>query len=768
MPSPYRTWISVLCVLALVLSLASAPVVGIPYQRDKSSDGVGDANAPVRVYLGEKGLNVSAVTTTSGQRVGSGSVAITGIKGDADGTLTQGEGDSFDFTTGNDVTTGGYDVDDDDQVDFSVVQPMITSTTLYRTPGATPSTSGVDGSDISIRPGDNVTVEVGYNFDDASWTFIEVKDNENIDITSDVTSSTRVLNSGDTILLDTSNLDPGNYRVPVKSKGFGPSQSLYFEIKDETSELSLNSTSVPVGSDVLMTMTGVSGETVNVSVPRSAVASDTRPSVDAIFEPVGSRVAAGYDARTEQFWASYEIDADGTVQGRLLTDRFEADKQISVELRGPDTTLAESATSEVDLSIEELQLSVSHPERVAMGQSMQIVGSVPEADAVAAYIRVDGTWQLLEGSNGDPSATDVNSTGRFAVDADVSRTIDIAEPYSIGVRVIDSASTPPASFETSTFSDDVHAIGTIDVTTGALTASVSPSRIPTDGSVELMISGTATGTDDAVRAYVVGPRGAVDYTATDVDGSGEFSAEFPNDFDRLVGGGDASADLEGTYTVLVISAGNDQVFAEADGGSVPKANGLPDEQLALIRDAYSSAGSDDSVSTQTFEAAGASLTIQSISDSPTATQPITISGVSTYDAPFEVTVVVTNESGSEVTSTTASVAQDTNQWEATVNVSSPGEYRVRAMESGHETTRRLSVTAPPETSTPADTPVSTATPVSTDESVPSTEVSTPENIGSPDAPGDSGPNSPNYTPIFAALGLFIVSIVAISWWRDLW
>ncbi|WP_136592337.1 hypothetical protein [Salinigranum halophilum] len=710
-------------VLIITIALVTAPVLGIPNERDKTTEGVGEESTPVQVFLGEKDLNVSQVTLSSGQQVGADRLTLTGIGGEAENELITGPGDAFDFTGGNGALTGQYDADNDGEVDFTVIDAEVTEATLYRTSGATPRTTGANGESIQIKPGENVTLTSEFNFDEATFAEIIVRkfdeEGDKTKITSQVTSSNKLTQSGETRLLDTSSLDEGRYTVEVNAKGLPAKQTLEFFVSDDDPTLTLEQTTVTRGDTVLMELSGVSDEALTVSVSASALEDASSASVDDIFAQTGDRRDAGYDTATDQYWATYDTGETGEVTGRLRTDSFEAGSDVELSLRDSTTSLSSAPIDEVDLGITERSISMSHPERVALGSEIQITGTATQTETVGAYVRVDDSWELLRDADGDSAVDAVDSDGSFSIDADVSTVVDLAEPYALGVKALDSTSNPPTTIETAVFTDDTHVIGNIEVVEGSLSASLSATPLSTEDE-SVTISGTARGGDDVVRVYVVGPRGAVDYATPSVDNAGAFEAEFGDDFTRVAGAGSPTPDLDGTYRVFVISAGANQRFASEDGTTVPKPGRLQDEQASLIADAYTGAGVDDKSTERTFTAHQPGLYLESFPDT-TSVGPVSVSGTATYDEASQVRLVVTDDAGETVTQTTARV-DETNQWAATMNVTVPGTYTIRVSEDGREAVGRFSVTGP-ATSTPDATMTPTATATETPE--PSTETAEP-------------------------------------------
>ncbi|WP_216824722.1 PGF-CTERM sorting domain-containing protein [Salinigranum rubrum] len=166
-----------------------------------------DTSPPVRVFVGET-LDVSAVQLTGGGTVGSGSVTLVGVAGDAEGTSESVDATDADF---GGFETGGYDVaaDGDDRAEFVVAEPRVTSVVVRNQNGAN-VTNGWEPT------GEDLTVTVEYNFADADRLDLTVESPDGLDVTSRVTAIDRITRSGGSVTLDLSDEPVGTFEITVE------------------------------------------------------------------------------------------------------------------------------------------------------------------------------------------------------------------------------------------------------------------------------------------------------------------------------------------------------------------------------------------------------------------------------------------------------------------------------------------------------------------------------------------------------------------------
>ncbi len=166
-----------------------------------------DTSPPVRVFVGET-LDVSDVQLTGGGTVGSGSVTLVGVAGDADGTSESIDPTNADF---GGFETGGYDVaaDGDDRAEFVVAEPRVTSVVVRNQNGA----NVTDGWEPT---GGDLTVTVEYNFAEADRLDLTVESPDGLDVTPQVAAIDRITRSGGSVTLDLSDEPVGTFEITVE------------------------------------------------------------------------------------------------------------------------------------------------------------------------------------------------------------------------------------------------------------------------------------------------------------------------------------------------------------------------------------------------------------------------------------------------------------------------------------------------------------------------------------------------------------------------
>ena len=193
-----------LVLFVVVLLVVSGVAVGVSIPRDSPEN----TDPPVRVFVGET-LDVSDVELTGGGTVGSDAVTLVGVAGDADGSAERLD-DPTDADFGG-FATGGYDVraDGDDRIDFSVVEPRVTSVVIRNQNGAN-VTNGWEPTGASL------TVTAEYNFAEADRLDLTVESPDGLDVTGAVASDDRITANGDSVELDLSDEAEGTFRITVE------------------------------------------------------------------------------------------------------------------------------------------------------------------------------------------------------------------------------------------------------------------------------------------------------------------------------------------------------------------------------------------------------------------------------------------------------------------------------------------------------------------------------------------------------------------------
>ena len=193
-----------LVVVVVALLVASGVTGAVATPRDQP----GDTTPPVRVFVDET-LDVSAVGLTGGGTVGSDSVTLLGVSGDADGTVEDLEDPTDADFAG--FETGSYDVqaDGDGRAEFSVVEPRVSSLVVRNQNGAN-VTNGWEPSGASL------TLTAEYSFDEADRLDLTVVAPDGLEVTDAVASSDRITTSGGSVRLDLAGQEDGTFRITVE------------------------------------------------------------------------------------------------------------------------------------------------------------------------------------------------------------------------------------------------------------------------------------------------------------------------------------------------------------------------------------------------------------------------------------------------------------------------------------------------------------------------------------------------------------------------
>lgn len=187
--------------LALLVLSATAAAVATP--RDQP-----DTTPPVRVFVGET-IDVSAVGLTGGGSIGSDSVTLIGVGGDA-------EGRSETFSDPTDADFGGFEpgsydatADDDERPEFVVNEPRVTSVVIT-------NQNGANVTNAWEPTGESLTVTAEYSFDEADRLDLTVESPDGLDVTESVASGDRITTSGGSVTVDLSEQDEGTFRFTVE------------------------------------------------------------------------------------------------------------------------------------------------------------------------------------------------------------------------------------------------------------------------------------------------------------------------------------------------------------------------------------------------------------------------------------------------------------------------------------------------------------------------------------------------------------------------
>lgn len=207
-----------IAIVLIAFSVTTAAVTALPSPRSQPAT----ASPPVQVFAGER-LDISAVELTGGGTIGTESVTLAGVKGDANGLLEPVSNPTrADF---GGYATGTYRVasDDDDGIEFVVTEPRLGAVTIRNRNGAN-VTNAWNPTGTGLR----VTAE--YSFDNADRLDVTVRDTDGFSITNDVTSSPRITTSGGTVQIDLGGYPDGVYEIEVEGNKIGPSRTVTVRI----------------------------------------------------------------------------------------------------------------------------------------------------------------------------------------------------------------------------------------------------------------------------------------------------------------------------------------------------------------------------------------------------------------------------------------------------------------------------------------------------------------------------------------------------------
>jgi len=732
-----------------------------------------------RVFLGDRGVDLTGIDDVPD----SGSVALFGVAGDADGGVASvGDVRQADITEANDFAPGGYSfTGPDGSVGLSVVEPRITEATLYRGTG----TSGADVTGGSIPTTiDTLTLAVEFNFADAEDVEVTVTDEDEIDVTRQLTETNRINQSGGTLVLSgLDELDPGEYTIEVEGADDLDDVRLTVgaEVRDESQTISLDATEVTQGETVVATVTGSPGEygLVRIAAADLDALAATDENAERVFAATGDvQSLVGTDTldgtSEAAVGAVVDLDDEGEAQVRIDTaflDAATVDVEF-VELDAPNTdpgTLSAgfdaSADDSAELDVEERELVFTDDLGVVqIGEEFVLEGTAPESDDVKAYARIDDEWVPLRDGDGDLAEDAVDSQGRFSVEIDSGQVISIPDTYRIAIvadPVADGTNYigSDGSISTGVYSEfDTTTTATVRTAEGELTSSVSSSSIAANVGDEVVLSGAAFGQGDEVRVYLVGPRGQF------LTADGGFGAEAVSVDDNEFEAEYATFEQRGQYTFFVVGQGRDGEYASDIGFGGELRRGLtPQQAVEIVRDEYSGAGVDDPVVELTVVAENPSTEIDEFGENgQVLAEEFTVSGTSNREDGTLVFVEVVDADDEVVATGEAEVDGSTNEWETAVDLSDveAGSYTLRA--SDDETDASVEFEVVDELTTPAETPVETPADTETETAAPTdaptdTETSTA-------APTDTPTTStefPGFGAVVALVALFVAFLLVL-------
>jgi hypothetical protein len=451
-----------------------------------------------------------------------------------------------------------------------------------------------------------------------------------------------------------------------------------------------------------------------------------------------------------------ELDDDGRARTQINTQFLETGRASIEVSRGDD--LSVRAENEIKLRITDREIIIREPQVVAIGDTFTITGSARGAEIVKEYALIDGRWEPLfaDAARGRFAGERIRQDGRFQVEIDTGRVINVPGSYRIGLA-LDATDTYASDQRLTTreFGALVTATTATRTYTGGLSGTVSRRTVVAGSGDEVILSGTAIGQGDILHLYVIGPRGSI-VVADTVNVRRTRFEQSLDEFDR-----------RGTYQVLVAGQGRDARF-NIDNTPRQVRDQLPedfDQQQAveLLRDVYSGAGVDDRIVQLSIVATSSSITINPVGVDDFITHPadqVILAGQSNREPGTEVTVSVRRaDRGDAVASASAQVETD-GEWLTSADVSGvePGLYTVEA-DDGEATVRRTFTVGPVETSiaTPTETPTAASTKTLT-------ETATSAIDTTRTSPITTAPGVPGFGP--TAVGAAIILLVSVLFIRQ--
>lgn len=618
---------------------------------------------PTTVYVGETGLDLSAVTT--GERV-----SIVGVSGVAEGTVVEADSTALAVTAAAGFETGGYNLSGGRTTDIHVRRPAITDLALVLGDGE----EDVAVTNGTVPFGRTVTASASYTFDAAEDLEVSVVGPDAVDVTPELAGTPLIPDSGEDLTLDfpATDLAAGTYTITVAGETLDVSRSATVRIASRTTTLSLSRTRVTRGKTVRATAFGDAGENVTIRIHDSDLADGYGPAnASAVFGDTGD-VESRSGVGGEYAAVELELGRDGIGTVLLRTDTLAVDRTARVEVVTEGIHVAGNGASvdAVPLQVAGRSVSIRDlPASVAVGEDLDITGTVPQGETVSAYALVDTAWVPLEGTGSGWAHADVGTDGEFTIEADAGAVVDRPDAYRVAVVADpdfavegvedggDGGTHADDVLTRGAMSEQVHADGKIRTIAAGLDARLSRRTIAATGEDAFAVNGQAPGTE-TVHVYRVGPRGETTGTAVQVD-AGTFSHEI----DGL--------DRRGRHRFLVVAPGRDGTFA---GGpptnTVSAASGTtPEAARAVLRDRYRGPGVDDVVVERSLRAGDPAVTIASVHATSGADRTrLAIAGTSNREAGHAIAVEAQVD-GAAVASTATVVHEDGSTWNATIAVS---------------------------------------------------------------------------------------------------
>jgi len=214
---------------------------------------------------------------------------------------------------------------------------------VVSTPKVTDVTLRLDnGADVTNRqsPADErITLTAEFNFDAADGVEIHVVGPDGLDVAPGVASSTRIDTSGNSVTLDFSDAQPGQYTVTVEGRNLEANRSATVGIDTITTFLSLAPASVEQGDTTRVTVHGDAGATYLVRIPAADLVGGepTDAVAQQVFGSGGAVTSRGGSASQDAVYAVVKLDDSGSGDVVVRTANLRADHATTLQMgRGSD------------------------------------------------------------------------------------------------------------------------------------------------------------------------------------------------------------------------------------------------------------------------------------------------------------------------------------------------------------------------------------------------------------------------------------------------
>lgn len=605
----------------------------------------------------------------------------------------------------------------------------------------------------SVPQGTHFTTKLTTSLDPNDGVSLTVKDPNGDTVKKNPADGRTVFSSVNVSYLNgldinTSGWALGTYTFQVstsetKARGLSmKSEEKTLEIIKSAIEIKAAKTSVAEGEAVKLTVTGVPGHKITVSIVTGGQY--------AIFP-------GGVNDNPATMTVGTFDRSIGDGGKRTYTVYFNKTGSYKVKVKDNDS----GGEDTEDISVVKQKVTFYMPDTCVIGNDLVINGTATAGDTVDIAIDdIIVKTDIVIDKNGNfkekLSTPDTPGTG---VEDDIEIEAFVDTEYVVGQRVAD-------------FSDDGST--TVSMVSGGLTVQHS-SEIAALGD-SFILSGTAPGSD-AVDIIVIAPRGGggkgidpsnsalnglpsgITYeTASTTGASDSFSIEINVQ---------KNADT-GTYLVFVLSPGKNKLYdgigtgdlldgikRKYFGGDLAGLAGKTQEQIeAIITDAtIGTAGSDDFMKVLRIKIGERMVKLDPVADVEIGSD-LVITGISNREGrSINVKVTGPADLGRKTVSVTKGI------FTATFNTSgaSTGEYIVEADDrDGHTDTTSVNITAEVSPiATPAPTPIATATPT------PEASIPTPTPATKPSSSPTPTPRIPGFEAVFAIAGMIAIAYILL-------